>query len=227
MVLLSPEQLNALRTFDSATVANAVERLAVRDPREGFASLELRCMFPDLAPMVGYAVTCTVSAAAPGTPYPLRHLALYEAVARAPKPAVVVLQDISDNRHKGGHVGDMISTILQRLGAVGTVTDGGVRDLTAVRRRTPGFQIFAAGSVVAHGIPSVIDVGVKVSICGLPIEPGDLLHGDANGLLTIPAEIADRVATESEAVRRHEDEVAAFVKSASFSLDGLRRLYGV
>jgi 4-hydroxy-4-methyl-2-oxoglutarate aldolase len=227
MVCLLPEQLSALRAFDSATVANAVERLAVRDPRDGFASLELRCMFPDMAPMVGYAVTCTVSAFTPGAPYPLRHVALYEAVARAPKPVIVVMQDVSDNRLKGGHVGDMLSTILWRLGAIGAVTDSGVRDLAAVRRRTPGFQIFGAGTVVAHGIPAIIDVGATVSICGLQIRPGDLLHGDVNGLQTIPDGIADRIAAEAEAVARHEDEVAAFVNSAEFSLEGLCRLYGV
>ena len=50
----------------------------------------------------------------------------------------------------------------------------------------PGFQLFATGLVVSHGIPAIVDFGVPVEISGLPINPGDLLHGDESGLLTIP-----------------------------------------
>lgn len=51
--------IEALRKFDSATVANAIERTGLAEPTEGFGSLELRCQFPDLPPMVGISVTCT------------------------------------------------------------------------------------------------------------------------------------------------------------------------
>ena len=53
--------------------------------------------------------------------------------------------------------------------------------------------------MVSHGIPAIIDFDVPVEICGLTINPGDLLHGDESGLLTIPAEIADRVPEQAQA----------------------------
>jgi regulator of RNase E activity RraA len=106
------------------------------------------------------------------------------------------------------------------------VTDGGVRDLAGVRQRAPGFQMFAPGVVVAHGVPTIVEVGVTVSICGLTIRPGDLLHGDPNGLVSIPLEIADRLAAQAEEVWRKESEMVEFIKSPAFTLESWGRKYG-
>ena len=69
--MLSPKQIEALGRIDSPTVSNAIEAFGVRDPTDGYASLELRCLFPDLGPMVGYAVTCTADSTTPGGPRPV------------------------------------------------------------------------------------------------------------------------------------------------------------
>ena len=66
---------------------------------------------------------------------------------------------------------------------------------------------------------------MTVSICGLKIRPGDLLHGDENGLLKIPLEIADRVAGQARKVGQAEDEFALFVKSQTFSLEEMMRRF--
>jgi 4-hydroxy-4-methyl-2-oxoglutarate aldolase len=223
--MLSPEQIEALGRIDSPTVSNAIEAFGVRDPTDGYASLELRCLFPDLGPMVGYAVTCTADSTTPGGPRPDGQMPLYHALAAAPKPAVVVVRDVGPSRLRSCHAGDMMMTLFHRLGAVGLVTDGGVRDVAGVRRRAPGFRVFAPGTVVSHGIPTIVEVGVTVSICGLKIRPGDLLHGDENGLLKIPLEIADQVAGQAQKVRQAEDEFALFVKSQTFSLEEMMRLF--
>ena len=67
---LSAEVMEALGRIDSPTVANAIEHFKVRDRVAGFASLEARCQFPDLAPMVGYAVTCIADSTAAGDSRP-------------------------------------------------------------------------------------------------------------------------------------------------------------
>ena len=95
--MISAEQLEALRQIDSPTVANAIEAFEVRDATEGYTSLELRCMFPELPPVVGYAVTCTVDSTTPGktaVPRASQLATLYTAVHVAPKPAIVVMMDI-------------------------------------------------------------------------------------------------------------------------------------
>ena len=228
MSRLSPEQIEALRKIDSPTVSNAIiDAFKVRDPTDGYASLDLRCMFPDLGPMVGYAVTCTADSTTPGGTPPRNLLSLYEAVAAAPKPAVVVIQDIGVNRLKSLHAGDMMMTMFQRLGAVGLVTDGGVRDLARARRNAPGFQVYARGTVVSDGTLHVVEVGITVAVCGLVIRPGDLLHGDESGLLTVPIEIAHLIPEQAERIQQQESEWVSFVKSEVFSLEEAIRSYGV
>lgn len=216
----APTDLDVLRGIDSPTVNNAIDSLKIRDATEGFASSDLRCVYPDLPPMVGYAVTCTdetaTSRSVPGRGY----RELYEAIEQAPKPVIVVFKCIGDPK-RSLHMGDVMGSIVARLGAVGVVTDGGVRDIAAVRERIPGFQMFATGFVVGGGSPSLGDVGVTVSICGLTIRSGDLLHGDVNGLLTVPAGSAPEVIKAARETQAREAARIDYVRSAEFSIDGL------
>ena len=228
--MISAEQLEALRQIDSPTIANAIEAFEVRDATEGYTSLELRCMFPELPPVVGYAVTCTVDSTTPGKssiPRANQLAALYTAVHEAPKPAIVVMMDIGPQPLRGCHTGDVMSTMFQRLGAAAVVVNSGVRDLEGVRQRAPGFQMFAAGTVVAHGTVRIVEVGGTVSVCGLTVRPGDLLHGDSNGLVQIPHEVADKVAEQATKVWQRERELVEYTKSAEFSLEGyLKKMSG-
>ena len=219
---LTSQQIEALRKIDSPTIANAIEAFDVRDRTDGYASLELRCLFPELPPTVGYAITCTVDSTSPGKRPPTALHDLFALVKEAPKPSIIVMKNIGPDRLRSCHAGDVLSTIFQTLGAVALVTDGGVRDLAGVRQRAPNFQLFAPGVVVAHGTTAVIEIGLTVSIFGLTIHPGDLLHGDANGLVSIPTNIADRVAAQAEKVWQNERELVDFVKSQALTLTELK-----
>jgi 4-hydroxy-4-methyl-2-oxoglutarate aldolase len=223
---LSPEVLEALRQFDSPTIANGIEHFQVRDNVEGYASLELRCLFPDRKPMLGYAVTCTADTSMPGDTRPGGLGRIWEALESAPRPAVLVIQHTGHDRLRSCMAGDMVCTGLQAYGAAGLVTDAGIRDLGGIRARTQDFQLFAAGFVVAHGHTAFIDVNVPVSICGLPIKPGDVLHGDDSGLVSIPLQIAGQLADAAQAVRAREKEYFDFMQSSDFNFEGLRQRLG-
>ena len=220
------EHIDALRGLDSGIVANAVDSFGVRERSAGFASLELRCLNPDLPPAVGYAVTCTEDTTTPHRGPRRSYEALLEAVAATPKPAVVVFKALGQDRLRSCHVGDMMCVLLRRLGVVAVVTDGGARDLDGVRERAPGFQLFAAGTVPGGGDYTMFDVGGEVSICGLRIAPGDLLHGDLNGLLTVPREIAHRVPARARDIRARERDFVDFVNGPDFSVPELARRFG-
>lgn len=219
--VLSADQIAELAGIDSPTIANAVDTFRVRDATEGFASLDLRCIYPDLPPVVGYAVTCTddssTSRKGKGTGY----RALYEAIEAAPKPVIVVFKSPIDPK-RSLHMGEVMASIVSALGAVAVVTDGGIRDIDGVRATTPGFQMFAAGAVVAGGAPSLIDVGITVGICGLTISQGDLLHGDANGLLTIPKSVAAKVAEVARGIQAEEQARIEKAKKPGFSVADLQ-----
>ena len=225
--LLPPEIIEELRKFDSPTLSNAIERLNVRDRTVGFASMELRCQFPELGPMVGYAVTCTANSTYPGRPLPTKLNDLIDAVAAAPKPVIVVIQNAGHDRGRSCFIGDMICSVYHKLGGVGVVTDGGVRDLADIRKRAPGFQVFAPGCVVSHGNVVALEVGLRVCVGGLAVEPGDLLHGDENVVLHVPNDRAEDVLEKARLVRKIESELFDYVERDSVSVEDLKRRLGL
>lgn len=214
--------IEQLRKYDSATVANAIEPFNTRDPVTGYASLELRCLFPKRSPMVGHAVTCTADTTRPGNTRPRRLTDLVEVVEAVPKPFVLVIQYKGEDRLRSCFVGDMFAAWLQRLGGVGVVTDGGVRDTIGMETRAPEVQVFAAGSVASHGSGSFLDFNISTSICGLTIEPGDLLHGDDNGLISIPAAVAPAIPKQCEMIVEEEAAFFEFLQADGFSAPALR-----
>ncbi len=220
-IRLSMEQLEELRSVDSPTVANAIEAFKVRDDTQGFMGMDIRCLTPEFGVMVGYAVTATADSVTPGRARDRRgHMRLFEVIAAAPKPAVLVVQDVGTRRTHPCFLGDVIASLSRRLGAIGIVTDGGVRDLDGVR--SLGFHVFAAGLVVAHGTFNIIDVGTPVELSGTRVHPGDLIHGDASGVTTIPLEVADKVYDQCQKVREREIGLRDYAHTREFSLDGLR-----
>jgi regulator of RNase E activity RraA len=218
---LTAEQLEELRSVDSPTVANAIEVFKVRDDTQGFLGLDVKCLTPEFGVMVGYAVTVTADSTTPGRARSRQgHVRVFEAIAAAPKPAVLVVKDIGLKRTHACFHGDVLATLSKRLGAVGIVTDGGVRDLDGIRPL--GYHVFAAGLVVAHGTFNFLDVGIPVELSGVHIRSGDLIHGDASGVTTIPLEIADQVYAECLKLRERESSLKDYAHSRDFSLEGLK-----
>ncbi len=174
-----------LKTVDTPTLSNAIEALKCRPRSEGFAPLAIRSLFPDLGRMCGYAVTAqveTVTCMSPLNAEPFYEL--FAAVDASPKPSVVVVQEIGGNHDLAAHCGEVMATIFRRLGAVGLVSNCGVRDLPEVHAL--GMHYFARGSVASHAHFRIVRCDEPVQIENLVIRPGDLLHGDANGLLLVP-----------------------------------------
>jgi regulator of RNase E activity RraA len=132
----------------------------------------------------------------------------------------VVLQEIGGHGDYAAHAGEVMCTIFQRLGAIGLVSDCGVRDIPEVRNL--GFHYFARGTVASHANYRIARVGVPVQIGGLVIKTGDLLHGDENGLALVPAEKRDQIPAMVEQVRSREGALLDYVRSDAFTLEGLR-----
>lgn len=215
VVKLSYEQLSALRRIDSPTISNAIETFQIRPRVSGYVGYDIRCTFPDLPPIVGYAVTCTVDSTTESR-QGIGFNKLYELLVNAPKPAIVVMQDVGTDRLHSCHAGEVMSTTMKRLGAIGILTDGGLRDVKEVRA-LGNFQYFCAGLVVSHGNPICVSIGDEVTISGMRVRPGDLLHGDANGILHIPDECAEQVAEVAYSIWTREEETMRRVASPEFT----------
>lgn len=224
MSVLTPALVEQYRQFDSASVSNAIETFDVRLRNEGFADGSLRCLFPDQPAVIGHAVTARIRSAAPppvGLSYHDR-TDWWNYIIGTPAPRVVVVQDIDDQPGLGAFVGDVHAHILQALGCVAYVTNGTVRDLNDVR--DIGFQMFASGPAVSHAFAHIVDFGEPVEVGGLVVSTGDLLFGDAGGLLSVPPALVSQIPDAIDSMHSKEAHVIAFCRSAGFSIDGLRTL---
>ena len=212
-----------LKTLDTCTASNAIERSNVRLRNEGFIAGALRCRFQNFEPMLGYAVTGRIrSASAPlsGRCYYDR-MDFWKYLATLPEPRVMVLEDVDHRPGLGAFVGEMHAVIGLALNCIGYVTNGAVRDLVAVKEL--GFHLFSGTVSVSHAYAHLVDFGDPVTIGGLKITPGDLIHGDRHGVQTIPLKIAAQIPEEAEKVMRSESELKEFCQSPQFSLDGLAK----
>ena len=218
---ITDAEMESLRGIDTPTIANAIEAFNVRENTEGFMGWDIQCMFPEMGVMVGYAVTGTLDTVTTGKVHDkdVGHR-FFEAIGDSPGPVVVVTKDVSPRPHHGCHFGDGMATTAMRLGAIGLVTDGGVRDVDTVREM--GFHYFAPGMVPAHGNHGFIEAQVPVEVSGVVINPGDLIHADVNGVITIPREIVPQVIEEAHEVHRREAESMARVSSDDFTVASLR-----
>jgi regulator of RNase E activity RraA len=223
---LTDRQMEALRRIDSPTISNAIETFNVRPHTTGFMGAEIKPLMPELGITVGYAVTATVDAQTEDASFdPQVWWDVLKAIDESPKPVVLVFQDVGPRTSHSCNFGDGMATITNRLGAIALVTNGGVRDLAGVRAL--GFRFFAAGVVVSHGNSRLVSAGQPVEVSGVRIEQGDLIHADENGVVLIPAEIADRVADAGEQVLRDEAEIIGYYKGENFSLEEIGRRLGV
>ena len=216
--------IDALRKITSPSVANAIETFNVRPRNQGQMSSEIRTLFPDLGPLVGYAVPALIRA----EPAPLQGhrsstYAWWDYVLSIPAPRVVVVHDLDEPRGQGAQWGEVQANIHKALGCVGVVTDGSVRDLDEVRAL--GFQFAAAHVSVSHAYVHMVDFGLPIKVGGLWVKPGDLIHADQHGVVTIPPEIAERIPEAVAKVEADERQIISVCQSPDFSADRLKALY--
>jgi len=219
---MAPEQLEALRRLDACTIANAIETFHERLRDEGFVDHTIRCLFPSLPPMIGYAATVKIRGSAPPTAdsrYPDR-TDWWDYILSLPAPRVVVVQDVATKAGLGSLLGVVHVNILRALGCAGAVTNGAVRDLPAAEKL--GFQLFAGSISVSHAYVHIVEFGTPVEIGGLKIESGDLLHGDLHGVQSIPSAIAGEIPLAAAEIIAREHELITLCQSKDFSIEKLR-----
>jgi regulator of RNase E activity RraA len=219
--LLNAAEIEELKKFSSPSISNGIETFNVRPRNMGFMSHEIKCMYPEMPPMVGYVFTVRMRAEFEAKKPPDVN-AYRRAVLAAPGPKILVLQD-EDERPIGSFWGEVNANIHRALGCVGTITDGGVRDLNEVRAL--GFHFFARTVLVSHAYVHLQGWGETVQIGGMTVRPGDLLHADQHGIVLIPHEIAHDVARATAEVERKERIVIAACQAHDFSIEKLDAAY--
>lgn len=217
---LSAERLAALARYDTPTICNAIELFEVRPRNTGFMNASIKACFPQMPPMVGYAVTSTFRSMSPpraGDVYASMSQQV-ESYAQLPGPPVMVYQDL-DEPVVSATFGEVMCSVYKAFGARGLITSGAGRDLEQVEKI--GFPAFTSGAICAHGYCHTLAVNVPVTVGGICIYPGDLLHGDLNGVTTIPHEIAAEIPDACEGLASAEKIILDYVRGTGITAAGM------
>lgn len=217
--ILNAAQLAQLQKVDSATIANVIELFDFRSYVAGYSNLSLKAIYPKLPPAVGYAVTATFRAAYPaesGDSYGGMPELIANAMA-TPAPRIVVFEDLDDPPAAATY-GEIMVTTFQKFGFSGLITSGAARDIEQVDRLQ--FPCWATSVIVSHGYCRFPDVNVPVTVGGLQVKPGDLLHADANGVVDIPLQIAAAVAELCEPYVQAEEIILQYLRGSQPTVAG-------
>ena len=216
------KMLQELQKVDTPSITNVVATypgnplcLGLYNPwtENWYTDTSIRCMYPELGPRVGYAVTCMY-----GLPDPnysrLTFMDVIDALDASPKPTILVFQqkfppELVD---KVGLAGEIMTTAMQSVGCVGAISNGPSRDIDAVRPMK--FQYLLSGISAGHGNMAVHAVNVPVSVGGMDVSPGEIVHMDENGACKFPADKIEPVLTNVKALLKEESVRLEAIKKA-------------
>jgi len=205
--------IDELGKIDTPTVGNVVATypgnplcLEIYDPWYGnwYTDTTIRCMFPELGVKVGYAVTCIYSNRSEKY-LEADRWALPEALEKSEKPVVLVCHQSypPELENRCGLFGGNMTTQYKAFGVTTVITDGPMRDLDEIRET--GVQYYSTGVAPGHGPLMLRAVNVPVTVGGMTVTPGDLIHMDEHGAIKFPPE---RMAEVLENARKLVEEEA-------------------
>jgi regulator of RNase E activity RraA len=223
---LTPKLIAALTAVDTPTICNALEIVEGRRATSGFTRQPVVAAFPALPPILGFARTATISAAAPSTLLGKEQKALRIAYYRqleASEPVITFIEDTDDTRGIGAMWGEVNSAIHKGLGVVGGLTNGSIRDLDML---APGFQLLAGSIGPSHAHVHVTAIGIPVTVFGLKVHPGDLIHADRHGAVIIPPGMAKDLPQAIDLGQRQEAPILKAARAPGFNVDKLVAAWG-
>jgi regulator of RNase E activity RraA len=228
-----PAMLAELKNFDTPSITNVVATypnsplcLGLYNPwtENWYTDQSIRCMYPELGRIVGYAVTCVY-----GLPDPnysrLSFMDVVDALDASKKPTILVVQQKFPPEIAGkvGLAGGNMVSALKAIGCVGLISNGPSRDLDEVRPLN--FQYMLSGITPGHGAMAVQAVNVPVSVAGMDVSPGEIIHMDENGAVKFPA--GQLAAVLANARELHKQEAARMgALQAATSAAEIRAIFG-
>ena len=214
--------LEKLKRFDTPSITNVVATypgkplcLGLYEPwrQNWYTNTSVHCIYPELGPIVGYAVTIVFALPNPRFQR-LSFDDVVDALGKSKKPAIVVIkQDFpQEMQSKVGLAGGQMTTLFKACGAIGVVTNGPSRDVDEIRPMK--FQYIMSGVTPGHGEMAISAVNVPVSVAGMDVAPGEIIHMDENGACKFPADRLADVCKNVDAFKKEEDEQVKAINSA-------------
>jgi regulator of RNase E activity RraA len=222
--VVSESQFAFLRSIDTPTVCNLIEIVAPERRGAGYTVSHLHCPFPDLPPMVGFAKTVTIRARdkVSGPSYMQKRMDYLDYVAAAPRPSVVVIEDKDEPPGYGAFWGEVQTNVHTALGCLGTITNGSVRDIPAVAK---GFQMLAGSLSPSHAYVHVVEFGVPVTIHGMAVQSGDLVHADRHGAVVVPVDTIEAMQTALDGLAKQEARIIAAALAPGATVESIKAAF--
>jgi len=220
--LLTSEELKSLIALDTPTVCNALEIVAPQRRGFGYTTRAFVCARPQLSPIVGYARTATIRAMHPSDrsagELKEHRLAYYRYVSEEPRPSIMVIEDVDPMPGYGAFWGEVQSNLHKGLGCLGVVTNGCVRDIPQCAE---SFQMLAGSINPSHAYVHLETFDEPVTVHGMTVRPGDLVHADQHGAVVIPMSVAREVPAAAAAIARREAHLIGASRRPDFSFEKL------
>ncbi len=227
------EMLQALKDFDTPSITNVVATypanplcLGLYNPwtENWYTDQTIRCMYPELGRTVGYAVTCVYGLPDPGFKR-LSFMNVIDALDASPKPTILVMQQKfpPELAGKAGLAGGNMATAMKAVGCLGMISNGPSRDLDEIRPMK--FQYLLSGLTPGHGEMAVHAVNVPVSVGGMDVSPGEIVHMDENGAVKFPAAKLEAVLTNVHALQNEENNFQSRLRQVSTAAE-VRAIFG-
>ncbi|SMP16172.1 RraA family protein [Shimia sagamensis] len=182
--------LKLLQSVDTPTVCNAIEVAQGQRGFDQFTRGTMLCSDPHGGAIVGYARTAKIAALAPPTEAPdvikARRMDYYKHMSEGPSSRVAVIEDVDFPNAIGAFWGEINTTVHKGLGVSGALTNGVMRDLGDL---PDGFPVVAGSIGPSHGFVHVREIGTPVTVFGLKVSVGDLIHSDRHGAVVIPPDV--------------------------------------
>ena len=212
--------LAVLRSVDTPTVCNAIEVAQGKRGFDAFTRGTMLCSDPDGGAIVGYAVTAKIAAVAPPTDAPdvirAQRMAYYRAMSEGPTPSVAVVEDLDYPHAIGAYWGEVNTTIHKGFGMSGALTNGVMRDLGDM---ASGFPVVAGSIGPSHGFVHVKEIGTPVTIFGLNVTMGDLIHADRHGAVVIPLDVLGGLVSAIQKMQETEKLVLGPARAPGFDFE--------
>ena len=212
--------------YDTPTMCNAMDVILGTRSATGFTKNSVVTAQSSKHPIVGIAKTAKIRASSPPLVSQKEineiRMKYYEYIVQDEKNPVVVIEDTDFPNCIGAFWGELNVAVHKGLKIKGTVTNGLLRDLGML---DTGYQVVAGSVGPSHAFVHLTELDIPVNILGLEIKPGDFIHADQHGAMTVPNKHLDALPHALDLVVRREVPILKAARQKGFNIEKLKKAF--
>jgi regulator of RNase E activity RraA len=135
---------------------------------------------------------------------------------------VVVIEDKDEPAGYGAFWGEVQTNVHKALGCLGAVTNGSIRDIAEVAE---GFQMLAGSLSPSHAYVHVVEFGIPVTIHGMAVKSGDLIHADRHGAVVVPVDKIDAMPAALDGLMKQEARIIGAARAPGATVESIKAAF--